>query len=226
MEETASTQPDQPMVPVVVENNHIPAKVIIERDWKEYLGESVLIVFSVLLALILTEAINKRHENQQTKEIIRGLREELSQNEQWETEQYAYHLQVVKNIDSAIANPAFQQQFLSDGVINFEVIAPRGVLLHDLNNVAWQVARQANIISKISSAEYGLLARIYDNQDRFLNLERQIGAVVLSRESRTTADNRVTLILLRDSYKAWVIGRAPNLLHDYKSAVQMLEHYQ
>ena len=32
------------------------------RDWKEYLGESLLIVFSVLLALSVTEYISKLHE--------------------------------------------------------------------------------------------------------------------------------------------------------------------
>ena len=226
MEEATTPQPEQPVVPAASKTKHKPPKVMVERDLKDYIGESLLIVFSVLLALILTEAINTFHENQQTKEIIKGLREELSQNEQWETEQYAYHLQVMKNIDSALSHPDFQKQFLSDGLINFETIAPRGVLLHDMNDVAWQVAKQNNIISKISNADYSLLANIYDNQARFLNLEKEIGAIVLSRESRTATDNRITLILLRDAYRAWVIGRAPNLLVDYKKAGQLLEKYQ
>jgi len=32
------------------------------RSWKEYVGESILIIFSVLLALIVTEYINNLHE--------------------------------------------------------------------------------------------------------------------------------------------------------------------
>ena len=229
MEEITNSQPEP--LPVPADNNkknHHLHKVVVERDWKEYLGESALIVFSVLLALILTEVINKIHENQQTKELIKSLREELSENERLETEQYAYHLQVVKNIDSALNNPDVQKKFIDKGIINFDgIIAPKGVLLHDLNNVAWQAAKQANIISKIGNAEYGLLTAIYDNQDRFLNLEKGIADVVLSRESRTAADNRVTLILLRDNYNAWVLGgRAPSLLSNYRKAIQMLEKYQ
>ena len=35
--------------------------VFAERNWKEYLGESLLIIFSVLLALFTTEYISKQH---------------------------------------------------------------------------------------------------------------------------------------------------------------------
>jgi hypothetical protein len=227
MEEIIDNQPDPPPVPPAInkKNQKLP-KVIVERDLKDYVGESMLIVFSVLLALILTEIINKIHENQQAKEIVKGLRAELSENERLETEQYAYHLQVLKNIDSALHYTDYQKKFIDNGMIDFDIIAPRGVLLHDLNDVAWQVAKQANIISKIGNTEYGVLTNIYDNQERFLNLEREIAAVILSRESRMAADNRITLILVRDNYTGWVVSRAPALLNNYRKAIQMLEKYQ
>ena len=38
------------------------AEVYILRDIREYAGESMLIIFSVLLALVLTEYINNLHE--------------------------------------------------------------------------------------------------------------------------------------------------------------------
>ena len=225
MEETTDSQPEQPVVPPAGKTHKLH-KVLVERDWKDYLGESVLIIFSVVLALILTEVINKFHENQQTNEILKNLREEIVANERLETEQYAYHLQVMKNIDSALAYPDYQKKFLANGILDFDLIAPKGVLLHDLNSVAWQVAKQANIIAKISNDEYSLLNNIYDQQDRLPNLEKGIGDAVLSRESRTAADNRVTLILVKDNYTAWVVSRAPGLLNSYRRAIQMLEKYK
>ena len=33
-------------------------EIVLKRDWKEYIGESLLIIFSVVLALILTEFVN------------------------------------------------------------------------------------------------------------------------------------------------------------------------
>jgi len=231
MEEPITNQQEQEQPPVPpagipAGKTHKLHKVLVERDLKDYLGESALIIFSVVLALILTELINKFHEDRQTNEILKNLREEIATNERLETKQYAYHLQVIRNIDSALSYPDYQKKVFANGILDFDLIAPKGALLHDLNNVAWQVAKQANIIGKISNEEYSLINNIYDQQDRFLNLEKGIGDVVLSRESRTAADSRVTLILLKDNYKAWVVSRAPGLLQSYRHAIQMLDKYR
>src|ERR1700730_2132960 len=67
--------------------NKLP-EILIVRNWKEYAGESLMIIFSVLLALLLTEIINKIHENQQTHEILGALRQEIIDNKKKEDSQY------------------------------------------------------------------------------------------------------------------------------------------
>jgi hypothetical protein len=202
-------------------------EVVTVRNWKEYLGESILIIFSVGLALILTERFNKLHEERQTKEILHQLREELIGNKNSEQEQYAYHLQVLKNIDSALNHPEFARKFINEsGEIDLKhTIAPHGVLRHDLNDVAWQVAKQNNIFSKIDINTYSLLTDIYDNQQRITNSETEIGHVLLSFESRKPENLRTTLILVRDNYHGWAVDRAPNLLHLYQQAIEKLNTY-
>jgi hypothetical protein len=207
------------------EKKHDIAHVVAVRDWKEYLGESLLIIFSVSLALILTEVFTKIHEDQQTKEVIHQLRDELINNKRLEQEQYQYHLQVLKNIDSALAIPEFSKQFISNGEIHLSKLAPHGAMLHDLNDVAWQVAKQNNIFSKIDFPTYVLLNDIYNNQERITKSEQEIAKVLLSRESRTAADNRITLILLHDNYHGWDVDRVPNLLDLYQQAIDKLEKY-
>ena len=98
------------------------------RNAKEYLGESLLIIFSVVLALLLTELFNKLHENSREKEILSKLRQELVNNKKAEEIQYQYQLQVLKNIDSALLHPEYAKQFIDNGVINLKAIAPDGVL--------------------------------------------------------------------------------------------------
>ncbi len=71
-------------------------EVFTVRDWKEYLGESLLIIFSVILALFLSEKLNKIHEENETRQVLRQLRNELINNKQQEEEQYQYHLSVFK----------------------------------------------------------------------------------------------------------------------------------
>src|SRR5438270_13905108 len=108
--------------------------VVIERDWKEYLAVCLLIVFSVLLALILTEVINNINEKKKTAEVLHQLKEELIDNKRLEEEQYHYHLQVLNKIDSALNNPAFASKFITNGELNLHLQAPEVVLRHDLND--------------------------------------------------------------------------------------------
>ena len=179
-----------------------------------------------MLALILTEVFNKMHEDKQTHEVLHQLREELIANKQAEEEQYSYHLLVLKNIDSALHNPAFAQKFINNGEIHLtETIAPSGVLRRDLNDVAWQIAKQNNIFSKINLETYRLLTDIYDNQQRITKSEDEIGKVLLSFESRKPENARTTLILMHNNYHAWAVDRAPALIEKYKKAIDELSNY-
>src|SRR5882724_10742559 len=74
-------------------------KVIIIRDWKEYFGESLLIIFSVLLALILTELISSWHEKKEANEYVKYILDELKINKERQQQQLQYHLEELKRID-------------------------------------------------------------------------------------------------------------------------------
>ena len=200
-------------------------EVIIVRNWKEYLGESLLIVFSVALAIILTEVFTKIHENQQTREVLHQLKLEIINNNESEEIQYRYHLKVLQNIDSALHHEKFRKTFLDSGQVHLQAIAPDGVLRVDLNDIAWQVAKQNNIFSKVSLETYRLLTDIYDNQARIIKSEDEIGKLLLSFESRESGNANATLILMRDIYKAWAVDRAPRLLKNYKKAINALSDY-
>jgi hypothetical protein len=200
-------------------------EVIIVRNWKEYLGESLLIIFSVALAIILTEVFTKIHENQQTREVLHQLRQELINNNESEEIQYKYHLMVMHNIDSALHDEKLRKAFLDSGRVKLSVIAPDGVLRKDLNDIAWQVAKQNNIFSKMDLDTYKLLTDIYDNQAKIIKSEDEIGKLLLSFESREPGKAITTLILMRDNYSAWAVDRAPGLLNNYKKAINALSDY-
>jgi len=208
----------------IKETKELP-EVSIVRNWKEYLGESLLIIFSVILALGLTEVINNLNEEKRTKEVLHQLREELIENKKAEEIQYAYHEQVLKSIDSALRNPAFAQQFINNGELHQEPIFPQGVLRRDLKDVAWQIAKQNNIFSKTDLATYSLLTEIYVQQQHITNSELEIGHIILSFESRKPENLRTTLILMRDNYHGWAVDRAPHLLDLYQQAIDKLSNY-
>jgi hypothetical protein len=159
-------------------------EVIVVRTWKGYVEESILIIFSVVLALFLTELFQNLHENQKTREVMHQLREELVTNQKAEEIQLRYHLQVLKNIEAALADPAMAQQFIDNGALNLKIIAPEGVLSRDLNDVAWEVAKENNAFAKLDLSTYRLLTNIYDNQQRIMKSESEISKVLESWQSR------------------------------------------
>lgn len=132
---------------------------------------------------------------------------------------------VLHNIDSALHDEKFRKKFLDSGQIHLKVIAPDGVMREDLNDFAWQVAKQNNIFSKLDLRTYSMLTDIYDNQQRIIKSEDEIGKLLLSFESREPENAKATLILMRDNYHAWAVDRAPALLNKYKKAIDALSNY-
>lgn len=198
-------------------------EVYILRDWKEYLGESMLIIFSVLLALILTEYLSSLHEKKETKELLDNVKIELIHNKAKEQDQYIYQRNALKAIDSALKNPSFQQKILTNNEFHLDYIAPEGVVNTDLSTIAWEIAKSHNIATKVSFKLVAKLTDIYANQARIDKVEEKVAAVLLSWESRRPENIRETLILLRDNYKGWAFDRAPSLIAKYDQALKMID---
>ena len=203
------------------EKKHLP-EVVAVRNVKEYIGESLLIVFSVVLALILTEVINRFNERKETGELLKDVRAELIHNKKEVEDQYQYHLSILQNIDSALSHPEFAKQIITNGDINLELIIPHGVLKGELPEVAWEVAKSHNIASRTDIYTLALLTNIYHDQERIIKVEDELGRVLLSPDSRKTENMRITLILIRDNFKAWATGRVPGLLRKYQEAIDHL----
>ena len=200
-------------------------QVYVLRDLREYLGESLLIIFSVLLALVLTEYINNLHEKSQTRELMENIKNELVKNKKLEEGQYAYQLQLLRCIDSAINNPALQHKIIANGEFHYQYIfsGDHGVMYGDLSKVAWEVAKSQNIFPKIDFKLVEQLTSIYDDQERIGKLEDKIAGIFLSYESRNDNNARQTLILMRDNYKGWAVDRAPGLIMQYDAAIKTIE---
>jgi hypothetical protein len=220
MEEKSATPNKKPARPAKKHKQ----EVYTLRDMREYFGESLLIIFSVLLALVLTEYINNLHEKSQTRELMENIKNELVKNKQLEVAQYAYQLGVIKRIDSAINDPALQRKIIANGEFHYEYIfsGNHGVLYGDLSKVAWEVAKSQNIFPKIDIKLVEQLTSIYDDQERIGKLEDKIGGIFLSYESRNESNARQTLILMRDNYKGWAVDRAPGLILQYDAAIKAI----
>lgn len=185
----------------------------------------MLIIFSVILALILTELISSWKDEKEAKEYVKNIVEELRVNKDRQTEQYQYHLAVLKRIDSAINDQQKQHELVSNDEFHLHLIIPDGILYRYLDNTAWEVAKSHNISGHLNLKSIALLNHIYDEQAHIMKLEDEQAAILLSRESRKPENAHATLILMRDNFHGWAVDRSPGLLKEYGQAIDMLQSY-
>lgn len=196
------------------------------RNWKEYLGESCMIIFSVLLALIVTEYINKSHERENTRSLLKNIIVELNHNKKAIQEMQVYNLQVLRKIDSALLNKNIQAELVSNDEFHLNVIAPQGVLFRYLDQEAWTVAKNNNIMSKIDIESVTILSKLYEDQVRIGKVEDEVARVIFDRASRDPKQVHQTLILIRDIYHGWAVDRVPELLSKIDKAIGKIERVE
>ncbi len=202
-------------------NNH--ENPLHKKSWKEFLGESLMIVFSVLLALFLSEYVNNLHEKQQTKVQIKNIVNELDHNKKALQEMYVYNLQVLKKIDSALVNTKFQNKIINNDEFHLNLIAPEGVLYRYFDNKAWSVAKNNNIISKIDIQSVIMLTGVYEDLEKTIKIENDVAKVFLDRASRDPKQIHATLVIIRDIYHGWAVDREPGLISQIDAVIKKME---
>ncbi|MCE1198623.1 MAG: hypothetical protein LWW85_06605 [Marinilabiliales bacterium] len=189
-----------------------PAPIFVSRDWKEYLGESLLIIFSVVLALSLTELLNDLHAKSKTDDLLKNVYVELTNNRKAIQEIRDYDAQVLDDLNRLLSHPEAQAGFITNGELHLERIAPRGLLFRYLRNDAWNVAKNNDILSRLGMDTLTRLTRVYEDLGRMGKVEEEAARVLFDWRSRDPQNLRTTLILLRDIYHGWAVDRIPGLL--------------
>ncbi len=192
------------------------------KGWSAYLMESILIIFSVLLGLLLTEYVNSLHEDSKTRGTLKNIVAELKQNKKAIGEMKVYNLEVLRKIDSVLADKNLQNKLVSNSEFNLTLIAPQGVLYRYLDNTAWMMAKNNNVVSKLDVETVDMLTKVYENQSRMMKVEDEIAKVILDRVSRDPSQVQTTLILIRDIYHGWAVDRTDGLLNRIDSAIAKL----
>ena len=195
------------------------------RDWKEYVGEALLIIFSVLLALIMTEYISNLREKENTRDTLKNISAELRHNKKAIREMNEYNLQVLTKIDSALVNKKLQDELISNDEFHLDVIAPQGVLYRYLDNEAWTIAKSNNVMSKVDGETIAMLTKVYEDQGRMMKVEDEVAKVIFDRASRDPKQVHTTLILIRDIYHGWAVDRTGDLLQKIDKTIKKVDSF-
>ena len=203
--------------------------MIVQEDKRRYLYEGALIVLSVLLALFLNELRNSWQESRQTKDIIKNLRNELTMNKATVEGHQRYLTLVLHNIDSALAYKNYQAELLAvkKDYFSVEVVAPKGIFNRGfIDDIAWAIAQENNIYSKVDFETISLLSEIYKQQAMINKGYDTVGEIMSSREARDSIKVKETLSMIKyNAYKGYSYDRMPSLLRSYNEALEKLEAY-
>lgn len=130
------------------------------------LSQLLLIVFSVVLGLFLSERIEEKKEKKEAQELLRTIKSEVAENKRLLEYWYPYHQEIVKNLDSLSTNETFVRNFIVDETTLFKEALTRGNIMGDrLSNDAWDIAKSHPLIVNFDSDELLILSRLYNQQE-------------------------------------------------------------
>lgn len=137
-----------------------------------------------------------------------------------------YNLKVLCKIDSALTSRIIQGYLISNNEFHLNIIAPKGVLFRYMEDDAWTIAKNNNIMSKIDIESISILTKIYKDIERIMKLEDEVAKVIFDRTSRDPKQVHATLILIRDIYHGWAVDRVTGLIPRIDIALSKIERDQ
>lgn len=185
--------------------------------------ESILIVFSVLLALLLNEYKGYLKEKQQRQLVIEMIQAELISNLNILNEQLPYHEEVLNNLNSALDSDSLRNTLITDSGVVLWSLIPRGVVQKLVDDTSWQTAKSSTIFSSLELTFIFEMSELYRAQE--LGIEstlKNILSILSSRESLDTKQLNDTLLLLRNAFGE-IVSQERFLIEMYKQKIDGFE---
>jgi hypothetical protein len=184
---------------------------------KRLIADAFIIIFSVLLALFLNEWRSNIKENKKTKKVLEHVKLEIKDNYEIAKKVNAYHKKVLKNIREIqeFENP--RDSLFKNGKFLYGFFAPSGVIQDDFSDIAWEVAKQENISTRLEFLESKLLFIIYEQQATVNETLDRLVAFLGDRSVHRKDLLEESLVVLEDEFND-LVGQEKNLMQLYEIA--------
>jgi len=183
----------------------------------KYLGQIILIVFSVVLGLYLSERIEDRKNEKDANKLFSKIKSELNQNREILDYWVPYHLEIIKSVDSLSKDKDFVENFIKDKSLIYEAFT-RGTIMKDIpSSDAWDIAKSHPLIVNLDYDKLLILSKIYNQQELTYESTPKIIDLIVSSEFNAKESAKSNLQLLGDKLYE-VYGRETLLLEYYQQA--------
>ncbi|EMR02094.1 hypothetical protein [Cesiribacter andamanensis] len=191
--------------------------------WLKLAIESLLIVFSVLLALFLNNYWASKQEAERTEVVLHSIREELRANkaivEEWQKnhqavlENIAYYRPRTQAYDSLVHQHQFQF-----GLLFTETLVPNIV-----RSTAWETAKTTGMVQHFDLELATALSDVYDLQRLGpMRTIEKLTDLVNERQTHQREHVPQTLVLFQFAMQE-LVGQEYILLQAYTRALQQLD---
>lgn len=183
----------------------------------------LLIVFSVVLGIFLSERIEERKNEREAALLLSKIKSEVIDNKKLLEHWVPYHSEIVTRLDSLNNDEAFIRNFIEDrsNLIN-EVLTRESLFGRSPSNDAWDIAKSHPLIVHFDYEDLLILSRIYNQQMMTYESVPKIIELLLSADFNTEEYAKQNLEAFKNQMQEFV-SREIQLMDYFRQAEKILE---
>lgn len=187
------------------------------------ISQVILIVFSVVLGLYLSERIEDRKNERESTKLLSKVKSELNENKKLLDYWIPYHGEMVKSLDSLSNNEIFIENFVKDKSALYKVFTRGTIMRETPANDAWDIAKSHPLIVNFEYDELLILSKIYKQQKATYESFPKMIESLLSPDLNTKENARRNLQLFKNQLQD-ITSRELKLISHYNQAEIILKY--
>jgi len=183
----------------------------------------ILIVFSVVLGLYLSERIEESKKEREATQLLSKIKSELNENKKLLDSWVPYHGEMVKSLDSLSHSEIFIEDFIKERSVLYSVFT-RGTIMSDMPaNDTWDIAKSHPLIVNFEYDELLILSKIYKQQETTYESFPKMIELLLSPDLNAKEHARSNMLLFKNQLQD-IASRELQLLDYYNQAEPILKY--
>lgn len=189
---------------------------------KQNITQVILIVFSVVLGLYLSERIEEGKNKQASDNLLAKITSEVNDNIILMDEWALYHQQIKGKLDSLSKDEVFIEQFIQNKSILLEKLLTRGTFMaRRPSSDAWDIAKSHPLIVNFDYDKLVILSKIYNQQKITFEPGTEMFEIYKSKDVNLRKDAKLNLGLMSNRFRE-LIAREKQLMYYYKKSEEIL----
>ncbi len=193
-----------------------------KKSSKENITQLLLIVFSVVLGLYLSERIEEKKNEKEAKLLLSKVTAEVNKNRKLLEEWVPYHKEVFTRLDSLIEDDGFIERFIEDEVSLFREVVTNGNLMGETpSDEAWDITKSHPLVVHFDYDDMYVLSRIYNQQAMTYEPVPKLIELLLSSGFNSPEKAKMNLLTFKNQLRE-VLTREIQLLQYIKDGDKTL----